>query len=568
MLRSRELGFVFQSSFVLGDAPTLENAALGLRIQGMPIRERGRLAEIAVRKLGLGQKTETLSRLLSGGERQRLAIARAIATVPSVILADEPAGNLDSKNASLVMEHLRELNAQGVTVILVTHDAEIAATIPRRIRIVDGRIESDETDLQANACSLDRDTYAESRATSRKFVVSKERLLDDLADAFSALTQKIGRASLLVPAFTLGIAGVVSAIGVSESAAAQVSARLSEAALDDVRVFLPADGDLLGDGYEKLEGWVERASSVAYVDSVAYEARAPAKSVGISRFYDDRSQENTSELFLMATSSNYLDVVGSTDRLISKSFSSINDSAVRNVAWVVEEVSNKLGVPQPGPGSSLWIGQQRVEVTGSLHSLERAPHLNRTVIVSPDVVAASSELQVMLIVRTQEGFPSAVAEALPLAMDPSNPGQFSIETVADLRDLRHGVSNDLGAFVGMLAIVVLVLVSISASATMYLSVQSRTAEIALRRAIGTSRAAVGRLFLAEGMIIGVIGGALGGFLGTAAVITVSVVQGWPQILPPYLVPAAMISGVAAGFLSALIPALSASRKDPATAIRG
>jgi putative ABC transport system ATP-binding protein len=150
-IRNREIGFIFQSFNLIGDLSVYENVELPLTYRGMRAAERKERAMKALERVGMGHRAKHLPSQLSGGQQQRVAVARALVGEPSILLADEPTGNLDSKNGEAVMELLRDLHRSGSTICMVTHDNRFSRHAERGIHLFDGRVVSEEEAAQAAA---------------------------------------------------------------------------------------------------------------------------------------------------------------------------------------------------------------------------------------------------------------------------------------------------------------------------------------------------------------------------------------------------------------------------------
>ena len=146
-IRNREIGFIFQSFNLIGDLTVFENVELPLTYRGMKAAERKERVQAALERVGMGHRAKHLPSQLSGGQQQRVAVARAIVGQPSIMLADEPTGNLDSKNGDAVMELLRDLHRSGSTICMVTHDPRFARHADRTIHLFDGRVVDENAEL-------------------------------------------------------------------------------------------------------------------------------------------------------------------------------------------------------------------------------------------------------------------------------------------------------------------------------------------------------------------------------------------------------------------------------------
>ncbi|WP_314424029.1 ATP-binding cassette domain-containing protein [Rothia mucilaginosa] len=631
-MRRDHLGFIFQSSNMLLDETSTTNASMGLRVQGVPYGERLQRTEETLEFLGLSDRASIRTRYLSGGEKQRCAIARALATRPPLILADEPTGNLDSHNSAKVIEILQRINATGCTVLVITHDPEVAAAARRVIRIEDGRLhEQGRTDSAtvpvAEVVSSVADTPAEATvdapANAPASLAPGEKpashrrgsfLTDDSIEAISALTSRPLRTLLLGLSFALGVGGLISASGMSESASYQVNQRLLGSEQSTLYISdRDNDQNMLGTYRqgESAQNVADRISALDYVKNTGFVSSVAPADVRITRFspYEDepktaiglssasktrleqigaRMNPETLRALEQMNSTLTLQNVADRERAEQLSGAIVSVSAARALGIIPEDkaADNATAEPRPGempvvdygiklgglpqvaPGVSIWVDGQLMPVIGFFDPGNSGYEFRNTVIVSPGTLQRTGRGQVTYIAETERGYGKAVAKAIPLTLKPAEPSQINVETPSDLQSLRASIASDLGLYVGVLSGILLVLASLSAATAMYLSVQSRTAEIALRRAIGSSKWLIARIFLMEGVMLGVLGGSIGACSGMIATIILSLVQGWQAVLSPGFVVLGVGVGALTGLVSSAYPAWVASRKSPADAMRG
>jgi ABC-type antimicrobial peptide transport system, ATPase component len=410
------------------------------------------------------------------------------------------------------------------------------------------------------------------------------------------------------------VGGLISASGMSESASYQVNQRLLGSEQSTLYISdRDNDQNMLGTYRqgESAQNVADRISALDYVKNTGFVSSVAPADVRITRFspYEDEPKE---AIGLSSTSKTRLEQIGArmnpetlraleqmnstlthqnvADRERAEQLSGaiVSVSAARALGIIPEdkaadnatteprpgelpsvEYGIKLGgLPQVAPGVSIWVDGQLMPVIGLFDPGNSGYEFRNSVIVSPGKLQRTGRGQVIYIAETERGYGKAVAKAIPLTLKPAEPSQINVETPSDLQSLRASIASDLGLYVGVLSGILLVLASLSAATAMYLSVQSRTAEIALRRAIGSSKWLIARIFLMEGVMLGVLGGSIGACSGMIATIILSLVQGWQAVLSPGFVVLGVGVGALTGLVSSAYPAWVASRKSPADAMRG
>ena len=578
-LRARTFGFVFQDSHMMIKETAGKNAALGLFINRVERSQRPGIVAEALAGVGMRDKAQQVARNLSGGERQRVAIARAVATSPRILLADEPTGALDSSNTKRIIQAFRELNSNGVTVVLITHDLEIAATADRIVTLSDGRVASDRPSRQASEQAQSGRPKNLARPLAANTQGALSRVVERVLSAISNHTLHVARAALLLIAFTVGAAGLVLATALSQTAAGQITSRFEAAELgefyvvpkgsaESVRAELGLDSaapktqvahlaaqrlqgqPAVGDVGLLAEGNFDGKVTLLNPAKVPEQPHASAKSFVVD------------DVFLRLQG---ISVAGLGADATSRLFSA--DQSHPGVL-LGADFAQKIGLTGAPPGSQLWIEETQVAVLGIIEDFGEEPQFATAIIANASLAELFAAPDFSLLVAVKPGSAAAVADVAGDIVAPGNPRLFLAETAADLGSLKRGVAGDLVSLVNLIAGVLLALSSLSAATAAYLSVHARSSEIALRRAAGERRRSVWLQFVLEGLTIGVIGGLLGSAIGIVLSVAISVGQGWQPTFNLSIGGIGVAVGAVTGIVASLYPAAVAARQDPALAVRG
>lgn len=557
-LRGKFIGFVFQSSHVMPYDSVARNAALALRTQFLDHRSQESIVGDALQQLGILGRAGALARTLSGGERQRLAIARAISTSPALLLADEPTGNLDSESGRKVVGLFRELNKQGVTVVLITHDDRVAVQADRQVRVIDGRVVDD------SRRSIERESNPRDAAIPRAAPALRMRfnslLTFAMTEAINSVLARKLQSLLILAAFALGVGGLITSVGLSSSASLQVANRISAAALNKVTAEVSSDMTT-----PEVESALRRLNRLDGVEAVGRQLQIPSTSISVSTLpsWLDAGSGGFAGRLTGADSS-----VTSVEhlRLEPASASAFLDSS-SPVAFVGTGAARSLGLTHVGPGVQIWIGGRGVDVLGYIQNGGDLANAKDTVLLPVAFATTIGQGTPSFVLRTAQGYPAVVSPAVPSTILPGKPSDVSVDTVADLRGLASGVNSDFSIYIGLLSLAILILASFGAGVTMYLNVTNRRSEIALRRAVGAGRSYIRLLFLAEGAFLGLAGGGVGMAVGATLIVFVCLILGWAPALSIVVIFAGLVLGCLTGLAAAVIPAAQAARIAPADAIR-
>lgn len=569
-LRSRHIGFVFQSFHLLPHRSVLENVMLAEVYRKQSRRGREERALAALERVGLSHRVDFLPTKLSGGERQRVAIARALVGSPSLLLCDEPTGNLDSKSTVALLDLFENLNEQGLTLVIVTHDESVAKRAGRRVQIVDGMLTAVDTGptppspRPKQTPSLPAAKRVPAQTVSRSGITFRDLIDEVIAGMFA----RPGRMMLTMLGIVIGLTALVATIGLTRTANNRIISQFDELAATEI-VITPKSG-LTGVDPRSIP-WdaparLGRLNGVVAVGNLS-EVNIGNALVSSSPIRDPRGQTSF-KLLVQAASPGLFSAVRA--QLAKGRLPDLGHSErADRVAVLGPNAALRLGIVDLSQLPAITIGDHVYLIIGILRDVSRQPDLLGSVIIPEGTAQRDFGLvgPGLVTVETRIGAASLIAGQIPLALRPDDTSLLQIAVPPEPQRVRDAVQSDLNVMFLLLGGLSLVVGAIGIGNITLVSVIERTSEIGLRRAIGATRWHIAIQFLLESTSLGIVGGILGASLGILIVIAVSAYQVWTPVLDPAAPFLAPFVGGAIGLVSGTYPALRAARLEPVEAFR-
>ena len=562
-LRCKTFGFIFQRYNLLNSLKADENAALPAVYLGLNAEARDKRAVDLLKKLELGNKLNNRPNELSGGQQQRVSIARALMNGGDIILADEPTGALDSKSGEMVMGIIKNLHRQGHTIILVTHDASIAAQASRIIEIKDGEIVSDTR--KAEDFYPATDTVADIHRS--RFDALKYSFLESLKMSLHAILANKMRSLLTMLGIIIGIASVVSVVALGNASQAKILEQINSMGTNTIDIM---PGKSFGDMRSGRVKTLKVRDSEYLAKQGFIDNSTPNVSVSGTMVYQNYSL--TAQM--RGVGAAYFDVKG---REIAQG-RVFSEKEVRDMASVVvidDNTKNEIFADNPNPlGEVIIFNKKPLTVIGvAAKDNSPGPSSESMNIWVPYTTAmyritGSSDIN-SITVKVADNVNSQVAEESIDRILTALHGKkdFFMINTDSIKQTVESATNTMKFLIASIAVISLVVGGIGVMNIMLVSVTERTREIGIRMAIGAKQADILQQFLIEAILICLVGG----FMGVALSMLIgfgfnTFTEDFGMIFSTASIVLALVCSTAIGIIFGYMPAKNASNLNPIDAL--